>query len=149
VNTQQRLCPNEMGIIAKVIEGEAIIIRLSDGMYFSLNGTGSAVWELIEKRLTLDDISAALHQGYDASEQVVREDIMRLAEELVQEDLVGVDGRVDSNPGSTMHSTTVGERKPYAPPSLHKYQDMADLLAIDPPAPGLANVAWKDPSANE
>jgi hypothetical protein len=145
VKTQQRVCPNELGIAAKVIDGEAIIIRLSDGMYFSLNATGSEVWELIERRLPLGTIHAALLERYEANEQEVRDDVTRLAEELLQENLVVV----DEGSAAVIELPPVQKRKPYEPPRLHKYEDMADLLALDPPAPGLANIAWKDPSINE
>jgi hypothetical protein len=34
----------------------------------------------------------------------------------------------------------------YETPQLLQYQDMAELLALDPPAPGLADVVWQDPA---
>jgi len=134
-----------MGIAAQIIDGEAIIIRLNDGMYFSLNAMGSTVWGLIEQRLTLGNIQAALLACYETSEQEVSADLLRLAEELLQENLIVV----DEDPGTLKELPAVEDRKRYEPPSLHKYEDMADLLALDPPAPGLANIAWKDPSINE
>jgi len=34
---------------------------------------------------------------------------------------------------------------PYEPPRLSVYRDMGDLLALDPPAPGLTDIPWKAP----
>jgi len=34
------------------------------------------------------------------------------------------------------------EKKPYAAPQLQIYRDMQDLLALDPPAPGMNQIAW-------
>jgi hypothetical protein len=141
-----QLCPNESEVAAKVIDGEAIIIRLSDGMYFSLNSAGSLVWALIEARQPLEAIRAALLARYDVSEQEVRGDVTRLVDELSRERLV----TTTTDPGAaTARELPAAEpHQPYEAPRLQKYQDMADLLALDPPAPGLANVAWKDPLNN-
>jgi hypothetical protein len=140
-----RLCPNDAEVAAKVIDGEAIIIRLSDGLYFSMSGIGGLVWQLIEQRRTLEEISAAVHARYAVSESDVRDDLTRLAGELVRERLV-----IASDEGAPAGEETVAaaERHPYERPELQAYQDMADLLALDPPAPGLANVVWRDPSGN-
>jgi Coenzyme PQQ synthesis protein D (PqqD) len=143
----RRLCPNELEVAAKVIDGEAIIIRLSDGMYFSLNSAGSLVWELIERRETVGEIQAALLARSNAIEQEVRDDVTRLANELLRENLVTT---TDDSGSVTASELPAAEGKqPYESPQLQKYQDMADLLALDPPAPGLANVVWKDSESNE
>ena len=34
---------------------------------------------------------------------------------------------------------------PYESPLLNIYRDMGDLLALDPPMPGLAEMNWKEP----
>ena len=33
----------------------------------------------------------------------------------------------------------------YTPPVLEVYTDMSDLLALDPPMPGLADIPWRGP----
>jgi hypothetical protein len=35
------------------------------------------------------------------------------------------------------------ELRPYEPPVLERYADMEDLLALDPPMPGIANLPWQ------
>ena len=37
------------------------------------------------------------------------------------------------------------EKAPYEIPKLNIYRDMGDLLALDPPVPGLGDTPWKDP----
>jgi Coenzyme PQQ synthesis protein D (PqqD) len=143
VETYHQLRPNELGIAAKVIDGEAIIIRLSDGMYFSLNSSGSIVWELIEQGRPLREIHSALAGRYDAIEQEIREDLTRLAMELLQENLVV---QVSDSAAAPGELPTIEGKQTYESPRLYKYQDMVDLLALDPPAPGLAYLAWKDPA---
>lgn len=38
-----------------------------------------------------------------------------------------------------------GAKEPYEAPVLNIYRDMGDLLALDPPTPGLDTFNWKDP----
>ena len=53
-----------------------------------------------------------------------------------------------SNSSSTAAEAREEEQQselPYEAPTLNIYRDMGDLLALDPPMPGLADMAWKDP----
>ncbi len=46
---EDMLKPNDTHVAAKVFDGEAIIMNLTTGMYFSADKVGASVWELIEK----------------------------------------------------------------------------------------------------
>ena len=59
-----KLRVREPDVAAKVIDGEAVIINLASGMYYSLNGSGSAVWELTEKGCTLTEAADALSSAF-------------------------------------------------------------------------------------
>jgi hypothetical protein len=37
------------------------------------------------------------------------------------------------------------DKLPYELPKLNIYRDMGDLLALDPPVPGLGDTPWKEP----
>ena len=144
MDTHARLCPNDSEVAAKVLDGEAIIIRLSDGLYFSMSGAGALVWELIQRGRTIDEIVTAVVACYDATEGDVRADLTHLAAELLRERLVVT---TDAPLAVGAEDLPVSaDRHLYERPELHSYQDMADLLALDPPAPGMANVVWRDPS---
>ncbi|HEY9519110.1 MAG TPA: PqqD family protein [Gemmatimonadales bacterium] len=121
-------------IAYKTLDGETIIINLVNGVYYSLPGVGSEAWELIASGRSLAEIAAALGTRYGISPQVVSADLVRLAEQLVAENLL------DSDSGSGL----AGELPLLAPtdrvyqaPALQAYRDMADLLALDPPTPGI------------
>jgi hypothetical protein len=144
VDAHARLCPNDSEVAAKVLDGEAIIIRLSDGLYFSMSGSGALVWELIERRRTIGEIVAGVVARYGATEGDVRADLTGLAAELLRERLVVTTDEPLAVVAEDLPDG--GDRRPYERPELHGYQDMADLLALDPPAPGMANVVWRDPS---
>ena len=140
VTTINRLRPNEAEVAAKVMDGEAVIINLASGTYFSMDKAGGLVWELIEGRHTLEEVVAAVVARYEVSSTQAQTDIERLLGELTAENLVMVaDGegpRLGSQPKEAQ------QRQPYEAPRLNAYRDMADLLALDPPMPGLYDTPW-------
>ncbi len=134
IESNCRLRPNGADVAAKVIDGEAIIMNLANGLYFSMDEVGSAVWEMVESGMALDHMAEALQARYEVSAETARADVGRLAEQLVEEGLV----IVSDDAGQTGPSPEpVESAGPYATPTLTRYDDMADLLALDPPMPGL------------
>jgi hypothetical protein len=141
LDPQSRLCPNREEVAAKVMDGEAIMINLSNGTYYSMDGVGGLIWDLIAREHTLGDIVSAISVHYDASSEQVWADLQRLADELLQEELVRVAAGSVSRGGDAA-PVAPDRRQPYASPVLNVYRDMAELLALDPPMPGLGPSTW-------
>ena len=136
----QRLQPRNADIASKVMEGEAIIINLANGVYYSLDRVGGLVWEQIVAMRTGEEILDVVVGRYDVARAHAQADLERLVDELVAEGLVapydGEQPELGPQPPGT-------ERLPYESPSLDIYRDMGDLLALDPPTPGLDS-PWQD-----
>ncbi len=131
-----RLEPNETNVAAKVLDGEAILIDLSTGFYYSMDGSGGIVWSLVEARYTSSEMSDALAQLYSLTPEQARGDVEKLVGELEKHNLVRSSSAVQAA------SATLPEKPgPYVPPVLNVYGDMNHLLAIDPPLPGLYGVS--------
>jgi len=139
---QSRLRPNEEEVAAKVMDGEAILINLSNGIYYSMDKVGGVVWELIEKRYSLEEIREAISGRYEVSPEQAQADVERLANELLQENLVLEAD--DAAPRETLRLGDSQQRESYQSPQLNIYRDMGALLALDPPVPGLEATPWKD-----
>jgi hypothetical protein len=139
-NLQTRLQPNGEEVAAKVLDGEAIMINLSNGTYYSMDKVGGFIWELLEGRHSLREIVDAIAARYDVAQERAQSDVERLAAELVEEQLV-----IPSNAASGREELQQQspQRLPYEAPVLNIYRDMADLLALDPPMPGLGDTPWK------
>jgi hypothetical protein len=138
----ERLQPRRTDVAAKVMDGEAIIINLSNGVYYSLDKVGGVVWEQIAATRTVSEVVSAVAARYDVSPERARADIERLLGELRQEALIEpFDGEPTASAGDT---AVPASRLPYEPPALSIYRDMGDLLALDPPTPGLDS-PWQDP----
>ncbi len=137
---QSCLRPNEKEVAAKVMDGEAIMINLSNGIYYSMNNVGGLVWEMIEGRHSLEKIVEGVLSRYDGSAEQVRADVERVVAELVQENLVKVSD--EELPLGESLSWDSEQRLAYESPQLNIYRDMGDLLALDPPIPELAETPW-------
>ena len=70
------------------IGGQTVIINLKTGVYFSLNTTGSFMWERLDGQTTLAEIAAALSDACDAELWVTEPDVLALAAELQAEGLL-------------------------------------------------------------
>ncbi len=143
LNLQSRLHPNAEEVAAKVMDGEAILINLANGIYYSMDQVGGLIWELIECGYSLEEMMAAIATHYEVSAEQAQTDVERLTADLLQENLVllpteDVPRREHSRP--TSESKLV-----YASPQLNIYRDMGDLLALDPPTPELELTPWQAP----
>jgi Coenzyme PQQ synthesis protein D (PqqD) len=143
VSLESRFRSDEAEIAAKVLEGEAIMINLSNGIYYSLNKAGALMWELIAAGYRLGDVVSVVTKRYDVSAEQAAADLGRLAEELLQERLV-VAG--PDQPSPVVSPVEDGSRLAYESPKLEVYRDIGHLIALDPPMPGLKDVPWNEPS---
>ena len=133
---------NRNNISSKVVDGEAILIDLSNGMYYSLPAVGGFIWSLIDQGYDLGAIATEVASRYNVAEDVAKRDVEVLAQQLIDENLV-----VSAENGSVVEAGAVEHEvvdEPYSAPQLNKFNDMVDLFALDPPLPGLAELKRMD-----
>ena len=134
---EQRVRANEEQVAAKVIDGEAILINLSSGMYYSMGATGGLIWALIEQGASVDEIAVLIADRLGEEIETVTADVTALVSELLSEELV-----IPGSPATGFSGQLpIGTEFPsaYTPPKLEKFSDMAEMFALDPPLPGLAD----------
>jgi hypothetical protein len=117
-------------IIADVIDGEAVLVNLESGDYYTLDPVGRDVWELMVAGWSCEAISTELTQRYIGEAPEIRNSVTRFFSELESECLVakGPDGPA----GILEPPRRGGERPAFTAPVLMKYTDMEDLLTLDP-----------------
>jgi hypothetical protein len=75
-------------IVARVIEGEIIIVPLTAGIgdmeddLYTLNETGKAIWDLLDGKMTLTDVVRKLSAEFEAPESEIESDVLGLVTEL-------------------------------------------------------------------
>ncbi len=142
ISLNSRFVPNTAEVAAKVLDGEAILINLSTGTYFSIDKVGCRIWEMIKKGYNQREITEAVVAFYDVPVEKAKTDVELLISELIKENLIMVTD--DSRPVAKYQMPLSGQKLPYDQPKLNIYRDMADLLALDPPMPKLDNAPWRD-----
>lgn len=81
-------------IVARVIEGELIIVPLVSGIgdmddeLFTLNETGRAIWSRLDGENSLKEIAAELAAEYGTTPGVVEQDVLGLVAELLRRKMV-------------------------------------------------------------
>jgi coenzyme PQQ synthesis protein D (PqqD) len=129
---------NEQQVAAKIMDGEAILIHLGTGAYYSMGSAGGFIWSLVENRLSIKDIVTAVTEHYEVTRDRAEADVLRLSEELCVEGLALV---CTGTAATAAASPASGARLAYEAPALEKFTDMAEMFALDPPLPGLSKTA--------
>lgn len=137
------LTPNRDEVVSKVIDGEAIVINLSNGIYYSMDKVAALVWDLIDRQVSVQTIVDEIASRYNVAPALAAADVEKLVAQLVEEQLISETsggGPADLPDGKTDMPDGITE---YEAPFLNIYRDMGDLLALDPPQPGLENTPWR------
>jgi hypothetical protein len=78
------------GQVSCELEGEATILNLKTGVYYSLDPVGAAVWKLIEQPRTLLSIRDAILGEYEVDAGRCERDVFVMLEKLAGEGLIEV-----------------------------------------------------------
>ena len=68
--------------------GEGVLLHLGTKKYYSLNVTGSRIWQLITKGLSLAEIGSELEAGFEVSLEQAQQSVAELANQLASETLI-------------------------------------------------------------
>lgn len=128
---ERRFRANTPAVAFEVIDGEAVIMNLKSGVYFSAQGTGGLVWTWIEQGIPEATIVASLLAAHQAVPEVVADAVARFIAQLEEHDLVR------PLPPAAPSWATAPEPQPpgnteFVAPVLEIYKDMQDLLLLDP-----------------
>lgn len=79
-----------VGAVEAEVDGERVLLSPKDFGYFGLEGSGPAVWELIDGSRQVADIVSALEGEYEAPEGVIRSQTLEYLDALHASGLVEV-----------------------------------------------------------
>jgi hypothetical protein len=127
---------NSPKVIHEIIDGEAVIVNLDSGNYYSLDRVGAEVWAHIEKGAPLHEIIEDISHRYEGEQKEIEKAIYHLVNEMQQENLIIMDESEKSESetefGTQDKTEPRKERQSFEAPVLYKYNDMQDLLLLDP-----------------
>lgn len=137
--------PNSPGVASEIIDGEAVIMNLKTGKYFSAASSGCLIWACIEKAQPVDHIAKLFVAQYAATPEQAKTEVDRFIEDLLAEDLIRA-----AESAALLSVSDVGgseTRKAFNAPVLNTYSDMQDLLLLDP-IHDVDEAGWPTPSAS-
>ena len=72
------------------LDGEAVILHVKSGVYYSLDQVGAHIWVLIQQPRTINEIRDAILEEYEVAPDRCERDIVKLIEQLVDAGLVEI-----------------------------------------------------------
>jgi hypothetical protein len=124
---------NTPAVSHETIDGEAVIINLDSGNYYSLTDAGSTIWNLVVQRVPVEEICKYVCEAYQGERSEIVRGVQELLSQLHQEDLiVPLDYVPDGTFDDGIKTSIASERSQFRFPVLEKYTDMQELLLLDP-----------------
>jgi hypothetical protein len=74
-------------LLLQEVAGEAVLLNLKDGVYFSLDEVGTRMVRVFREHGDLGPAVEALEAEYEASREQIRSDMVTLLEEMVSHGL--------------------------------------------------------------
>lgn len=130
------------------LDDEVMAIDLETGAYYALDAVAADAWTLVAAGSSLDDAAAVLAARYDVGADTALVDLGALVDELRRERLL-----LPAEPGAGAPDATatlvpaLAERLPYATPAVDKYDDLEELLRLDP-VHDVDEVGWPVPRSD-
>ena len=120
--------PNRPSVSSELIDGEAIIMHLRLGHYFSTEGSGALIWSGIEQDAPMTLLAEALSRQYGLADDDAVAAVATFVASLQEHDLLRPGQSAGRVPDPAEHGINVT----FAEPELAVYTDMQDLLLLDP-----------------
>jgi len=119
--------------VSEIIDGEAIVVNLKTGCYYSMGKVGAIIWDCIMKNLDSADTAKQIAKLFDLKKEIARREIDVFTQELLKESLVIMEDNASSSPKKSIEEQNPAAQKlAYETPKLVKFEDMQDLLLLDP-----------------
>jgi coenzyme PQQ synthesis protein D (PqqD) len=74
-------------LVATLSDG-AVLLNLQTKRYYSLNETGTRIWEMVQQTADEEAIVASLLREYEVEEQMARAEVRRILDELIEAQLI-------------------------------------------------------------
>lgn len=109
------------------VEDEVIAINLATGAYFSLRDSAADAWSLLLEGADADGVAAALAEAHGLDAAQIAADVHTYVAALVDA------GLLNEHPEDAAAPVTAPTcSNPYTAPTIERYDDMEELLLLDP-----------------
>jgi coenzyme PQQ synthesis protein D (PqqD) len=121
---------NEPQIVHQTVDDETVIVDLGTGSYYSLRGSAQVIWGALERGLDVPGVVQEVSGRFAGSPDEIGPLVESFVSKLVDDRLiVGADGQRPTSPPEAGPS---GERLPFEAPVMEQFDDLQDLILLDP-----------------
>ncbi len=75
-------------VMSRLVGDETVLLDLSSGIYFGLDGVGKRIWESVTEGCNLGEIAAVIANEYEVDEAQAQADVIEFANDLVERGLL-------------------------------------------------------------
>lgn len=84
----QRYTINKDTVVYRIIAGEAVMLNLENGYYYSLDEIGTKIWKALDNGESIDEILGELIDEYQVSDKQLKSDVIKLIARLEKAHLI-------------------------------------------------------------
>ncbi len=127
---------NRSNVVYEIFDNEVVIINLDNGNYYSYDGIGVEIWNLLTTEITLDGISQSLTNIYSSIQSdELKIIINKSVADLENENLL-ISSEIKNNKEIKVSVVTLKNNRVINTniiiPTLQRFTDMQDFLLVDP-----------------
>ena len=128
---------NSPGVVCDVVADEVVFVNLESGAYYSTEGAGAEIWQLLAEGQTIQDTIRAIAMRYVGDRLEIERSVRALATQLLAESLVREGRRDAAVPSRSAQFEQFAEdlrpdRPTFQGVVFQKYVDLEELLLLDP-----------------
>ncbi|WP_295449739.1 PqqD family peptide modification chaperone [uncultured Thiodictyon sp.] len=75
-------------LVAAEMDGDLVMMSIAEGQYFGIGGVGPRIWELLERAVTVEELTATICDEFAVDQPTCRRDLMNFIQELLGMGLV-------------------------------------------------------------
>lgn len=113
-------------VTSETFDGEVVVANFVSGAYYSLSGSAAAVYDALKQGLAPAEIADWLGAALKADPAVIVADVQSFVDHLMGEQLVA------EAPNATAGTPPALTIATYAAPIAERFDDLVDLLLLDP-----------------
>lgn len=118
--------------VDETIDGEALVMDMVKGAYYTCLGPAAVAWNALKGGLEPGEVAALLTSRYQISSTDADTDVAAFVAELVREEMLVV-REGSSSVGTRTHGDgDTAAPGPYEALTFERYTDLADLILLDP-----------------
>lgn len=78
------------GNIVSDMDGEKVMLSVSNGKYYNLGELGGEIWELIKEPVTIQELVTTLQSQYNVDQTDCKEQVTDFLSQLLEQGLVSI-----------------------------------------------------------